>query len=284
MSETSAEFTDYNDYSSCYDDYHAPSGLDLFARLLKPSMIGLDAGCGTGTYMIPLAEKVTFVSGLDANEEMIKVCKEKAARRGVSNIGFVQQSVCEKLPFDDSSLDFIMCSHVLCHIDTGKPFPNARRAISEFCRVCKKSAGEGFVAILLTTPEQHRDTFWYSHYNPTGVERYIEREISEQELRSVFEENDFSITDVFHCREPLQGNMYYNLSGVLNKEFRKNDSTWLLAPEEMEGILEKIRQDLEKGLAAQVFLDAERRRIEIGQASIFVARYNKCKEGDGLEH
>lgn len=63
--------------------------LDLLA--LRPGMTVLDIACGTGEPAIPAAERVApggRVIATDFVEEMLAFAREKAARRGVSNIEF----------------------------------------------------------------------------------------------------------------------------------------------------------------------------------------------------
>lgn len=84
----------------------------------------LDAGCGTGINLKAL-EKYGEAVGVDVSAQAIAFCKKRGcdARKG---------SV-EKLPFDDSSFDLVVCVDVIYH----KEVKDDVKALKELERVCK---------------------------------------------------------------------------------------------------------------------------------------------------
>jgi SAM-dependent methyltransferase len=88
----------------------------------------LDAGCGTGSFLVFLTERYRpgRLTGLDFSQEALDFC----ADRGFEDL--VRASVVE-LPFDDESFDLVVSLDVLCHRsipDELVPLREFRRALS----------------------------------------------------------------------------------------------------------------------------------------------------------
>lgn len=82
------EQTLYDDsefYDLVHGEFAAPETLAFYeekiARYGEPV---LELACGTGTYLIPLAEKGVRALGIDISDEMLNRAREKAKRRGIS--------------------------------------------------------------------------------------------------------------------------------------------------------------------------------------------------------
>lgn len=97
-----------------HDEFLVRAAAPATERLLEllqlaPGMRLLDIACGTGEPAIPAAERVQpggRVVAIDFVEEMLATAREKAARRGVSNIVF-KRADGEKLDFPDASFDAV---------------------------------------------------------------------------------------------------------------------------------------------------------------------------------
>ncbi len=100
--------------------------LDAVARE-QPLRI-LDAGCGRGFYlrMASLLCRRGTIIGIDRDADC--VARAQGALRGRSNVSIMRGDIC-RLPFDDDSFDFIVCSEVLEHL------PDDDRALIELRRV-----------------------------------------------------------------------------------------------------------------------------------------------------
>lgn len=73
----------------------------------------LEVGCGTGDVLEYISKKVTAKSliGVDPLEDWLKKAKEKLNGRAKFMSGFA-----EDLPFQNKSIDFVVCSEVLEHV------------------------------------------------------------------------------------------------------------------------------------------------------------------------
>jgi ubiquinone/menaquinone biosynthesis C-methylase UbiE len=86
----------------------------------------LDLGCGTGTLaiMAKQAQPGAEVTGLDADPDMLKVAKYKAARHKAPvkfDVGFTNQ-----LPYPDESFDRVLSSIMIHHLKTPDKWQSAR--------------------------------------------------------------------------------------------------------------------------------------------------------------
>jgi SAM-dependent methyltransferase len=100
----------------------------LFAREiaglgLSQDAAVLDVGTSTGTNLHMLAELgYRRVVGLDLSDEAIRFCAEKG-------LGFVHRGDVCNLPFVDASLDLVLATDIIEHVE------DDRRALSEIARV-----------------------------------------------------------------------------------------------------------------------------------------------------
>ena len=95
---------------------------------IQPGYHVLDLGCGTGTLaiMAKQAQPRAEVVGLDADPDMLKVAKYKAAQMKVPvkfDVGFT-----EKLPYPDASFDRVLSSIMIHHLKTPDKIQTAREA------------------------------------------------------------------------------------------------------------------------------------------------------------
>jgi len=78
----------------------------------------LDLGCGSGIFTIYLSERNGYTIGLDASEEMLKICKERMRNKGASHVDFINCNICElRSKLNDNNVDMIICSSVLEYLD-----------------------------------------------------------------------------------------------------------------------------------------------------------------------
>lgn len=81
---------------------------------LKHQDAALDFGCGVGRLVIPLAQKFSYVTGVDVSSSMLSEAKNNCAARGIDNITFVQSD--DELSNVTRHYDFIHSYIVLQHI------------------------------------------------------------------------------------------------------------------------------------------------------------------------
>jgi cyclopropane fatty-acyl-phospholipid synthase-like methyltransferase len=118
-----------------YENFCERLGIDANSSVLE-------VASGSGGPALYLAEKYGCrVTGVDINESGIASAKRTAERRGIPNAGFHYANVDEKLPFDRSTFDAIIC------IDAANHFRDRLHVLREWYRVLKAGG-----RILFTDP------------------------------------------------------------------------------------------------------------------------------------
>lgn len=100
----------------------------------------LDVACGSGEPAITIAtqlEDTGHVTGIDISEDPVKVARERAASRGLTNIKF-ETADAHNLPFPDKTFDLLTCRLGLMFLN------NIPVALREFNRVLKPGARVAF--------------------------------------------------------------------------------------------------------------------------------------------
>jgi ubiquinone/menaquinone biosynthesis C-methylase UbiE len=134
---------------------------------LSGSEKALDAGCGSGGWLFPLAEKLSqnggSVVGLDLSEGMLSDIQAQASR--YSNVELLVGDV-QNLQFKDDSFDLVMANFMLYHV------PDIERAVRELRRVLKP----GGTFIAATNSQLTMSVLWEIHMacqRKAGIEEKI---------------------------------------------------------------------------------------------------------------
>ncbi len=152
---------------------------DLFGRILERYAVGrsshiLDAGTGTGANLRMLIERgYTNACGLDFSDDAIRYCAEKGLT--------VRQGSLTEMPFEDCSLDFVLATDVIEHID------NDRRALQEIHRVLRPGG-----RVLITVPA-FRSLWGYNDDRAHHRRRY-----RLPELRERVSESGLVLCEIFY--------------------------------------------------------------------------------------
>ena len=94
----------------------------------------LDIATGTADFAISSAKHTNAkIIGVDISQGMLDVGEIKIKKKKLSSRISLQNTDCEDLPFKENSFDFILCNHVLEHINDDK------KAIKELYRVLNKN-------------------------------------------------------------------------------------------------------------------------------------------------
>lgn len=186
------------DYDKAYFD-NMERTYGTFDRIRAKTIIGfieknvgkagaiLDAGCGSGFYFPCLSKLCNNLYGIEFSHEGAEMAKKRIQPgKGEVFIG----SITEAFPLGNESVDFILCTEVLEHID------ELDKVLNEFLRVLKKDG-----KVLVTVPnfvfmsfEYLREMFFTK--DPTHVHRKSKKEW-EAVLQKKFKiENAF--TSSFH--------------------------------------------------------------------------------------
>lgn len=166
----------------------------IIATLLKYLSKGkvLDAGSGSGSLMVRLAELGFSVVGLEIAIGAVKYSIGEIQNKGLSDVRVLQGSITE-LHFHDGYFDGIVCGEVLEHVEKDA------LAVDEFRRVLKPG---GICVVTVPAGPELWDTTdeWAGH-----IRRY-----SRENLCDLFKRNGFKVIRAFHWGFPL-GRLYHAL-------------------------------------------------------------------------
>lgn len=101
----------------------------------------LDLGCGLGRHTILFAKNNFKVLAFDLSEDALKKTKQWAEELNLSNINFSRGDML-KLPYENSSVDCILCRNVISHTDTD----GMKKIINEIDRVLRND-GECYLTL-----------------------------------------------------------------------------------------------------------------------------------------
>lgn len=113
------------------DEIFTDSEITFVLSKVRPDDELLDLGCGTGRFTIPLAERVTAVSGLDLSPMMLATARKKLADRGLA--ADLREGDMAALPFPDASFDVVVSMLALMHI----PREDRQQVFHEVARVLR---------------------------------------------------------------------------------------------------------------------------------------------------
>ena len=126
---------------------------DEFVRLLKPQPHEriLDLAGGTGDIAFRIARRGAGVTVADINPGMLEVGRERAARRGLQGIDFVEANA-EAMPFADASFDAVTIAFGIRNVtDIPKALSDIRRVLKWggrfYCLEFSASQWPGFARI-----------------------------------------------------------------------------------------------------------------------------------------
>jgi len=148
----------------------------------------IDIGCSSGKY---LEDRMI---GADISIEKLKKAKSKL---------LVNLDVEEDLCFPENSFDFVLFSEILEHLR------NPEKALKNVHNILKPSG-----RILLTTPHKLSKSIEYEGIEPlieygitegTHGNKYIHRNFSKEELKTLLESTGFRISELYSIENELRG-------------------------------------------------------------------------------
>jgi len=113
----------------------------------------LDVGSGTGTLALQLAERASFVVGVDASSTMIGLARKNQTESGKANTAWVIASA-DALPFPAATFDYITSTYTLRLSTLDRSLPEIRRTIKP----------GGRVAITDNVSPASRFGFWKDYF------------------------------------------------------------------------------------------------------------------------
>lgn len=105
--------------------------LEALLPRLRPDARVLDAGCGSGSLVLALAERGYRVEGVEDSPGYVDRLAQKISARGLARLASVHQGTITKLPFDRDTFDVAIATEVLEHL------PDDRAGAAELARVLR---------------------------------------------------------------------------------------------------------------------------------------------------
>jgi ubiquinone/menaquinone biosynthesis C-methylase UbiE len=134
----------------------------------------LDAGCGTGRLLPHFQEYFDKILAIDPDPVQIQKAKDLAKSRGFADKVIFETTSVQELSWQKTSIDTIVCSHMLQHIRT-KSVPQVLQKFYEL----SKMNGHLFI---MTTHSKNQDYFVKEYLKG---HKLIEEKISAEEFNSV---------------------------------------------------------------------------------------------------
>ena len=162
-------------------------------RILVPSEgEGLEVGVGTGRFAVPL--------GIKIGVEPAKAMAEIARRRGIRVI----EGKAEKLPFANSSFDFVLFVATLCFVqDPVKALKEAKRVLRKDGRVIIGIIDkESFLGKLYESKREESMFYKYANFYSVGEILGWLQELGFKNFKSV--QTIFTIPEKMREREPVK--------------------------------------------------------------------------------
>ena len=105
--------------------------VDDWIKVNAKGKVFLDFACGNGEHAIKASESgAELALGLDISDVSINNAEQEATKRKLENILFFQAD-CEDTKLPDDSVDVIICSGMLHHLDLSYVFPELRRILKD---------------------------------------------------------------------------------------------------------------------------------------------------------
>lgn len=135
--------------------------LDAWIRRHAPGRVFLDYACGNGALAIQAARAgAALAVGIDISRVSVENARAEARRAGVAGRTVFVQADAENTRLPDRSIDRVVCSGMLHHLDLSFAFPELRRILKPGGRLLALEALEYNPAIRLyrrLTPQMRTD-------------------------------------------------------------------------------------------------------------------------------
>lgn len=156
-------------------------------------------GCGQGAQSFYLAQGGAYVIGIDISDVGIEIARKAAAERGLSDRTCFRVMDCENLQLEDNSVDIVVASGVLHHLDLLKAYAEIRRVLRPDGQVlCVEAFGHNPIIQLYRNLTPQLRTRW--------------------ETRHILKSKDLRLSRQFFGQNDIR---YFHLFVLLAVPFRK---------------------------------------------------------------
>lgn len=158
----------------------------------------LEAGCGTGRILIPLAKRGINSYGVDPSQNMLNILKNKKKDLKIN----IKRGDIEKIPYPDNTFDVVFTMHVLMHM------VRYEKAIGEMYRVLKPGG-----KMIVDFPNKYSPyTILSIILNPNKVRTHL---FSKKYLKKLFNRYNYKINGLFSYSKfvyhiPLIRHLFYS--------------------------------------------------------------------------
>ena len=179
---------------------------------IEPSHCVLDAGCGTGRFTIPIAQRCREVWGVDFSPKSIEVLTEKAGALGLNNVRAMVADLAQAaLP--PGYFDRVISNSVIHHIPTAEARLSAARRIGE-------SLKPGGLAVVMVFRWGGAITYQKEYWTETPHGRLFRMGFTGEELAALLRQAGF--------REVKVGGLFnFRPRGLSRLPFLLHPYAWL---------------------------------------------------------
>lgn len=281
-------YENYNDKSTTYTNLRQAIGLKQqlahFQSQETPlnEQVLLDAGCGTGNYLVEYAKSFKSIKAMDFNEGMLSETHklldsvrsnnpnaDDRQKINACDIKISQGSVTDLSDVPDESVNCVCNNQVIHHLRGENDFQDLKNTAAGFFRVLKP----GGKLVINWTPADimRKGGMFWAELVPEAVNSWEPRSPSEAKLTEILMAAGFKDVRV----EPLKGkteilycpDVYLNPRSFIDfQNFRRTDSTLsLVTDEDAEKAVEKMKKMDAEGTLEAWFEKKEQQRMACGQ-------------------
>lgn len=198
----------------------------FITREFKPPQNILEAGCGLGRWVVPLAKMNYKVTGIDIEEEALDVIKKNYSSE---NLELIHGDIFQ-MPFPEKHFDLIISLGVLEHFESKN---NVNEAIKEHIRVLSDS---GFILITVPYMSVMRLMIHVPYKNALSLVRklkgkkeyFTEYRYSVKAFKKLIQNNGLRVKRIIYDELDEPYNFGLTVDFPLKKWFRDGDNPFLL--------------------------------------------------------
>jgi len=273
-------YEDYDIKSKTYTSLRHAVGINKQLEHFKKNKVPLDhqklldAGCGTGNYMLHYLNKMGSIHCSDYNEGMLNEAKKNFSASGVAtkNIRFTKDSIIDMIAMKDCAYDAICNNQVIHHLRSDNDFEDLRNTTKEFYRVLKPG---GRLVINWSPFDSCWQGFYYVQLIPDAFNKWLPRCPTRMKMVEVLQAAGFE--DI--VMEPLLDEILMKPEYYLEPRnfldihrFKLGDSVFNLATDdELKKAVAKVQAMEKEGSLDDWFKKKNEDRLKVGQSVNFYA-------------